>query len=178
MPNIDPPFDAKYFRTALGRFATGVTIITAEQAAGVPGTSRVGLTVNSFNAVSLSPPLVLWSLANTASSRPVFDQCERYVIHVLSYQQGELAMRFARGTQAERFDGVPTTRAPDGSLMLDLPCASWFECTHHSRLEAGDHTIMVGQVRHCGHLDTPPLVFHAGGFDLTPVPALAPETRS
>lgn len=168
-PN-DPSFDSAFFRTALGRFATGVTVITTEY--GALGTVRgpVGLTVNSFNAVSLSPPLVLWSLSNVATSYDAFMTGERYVIQVLAADQTDIAMRFARGTQTERFAGVPRARAPGGALMLAPPCASWFECTPFSHHVAGDHTIMVGRVEHCGHAALPPLVFHAGGFDLTPLP--------
>ena len=81
-----PSFDAAQFRATLGRFATGVTIITTEAADGSP----VGLTVSSFNSVSLDPPLVLWSLAQSSSSIPAMQQCERYVIHVLS--AGQIAL--------------------------------------------------------------------------------------
>lgn len=166
----EPSFDSSFFRTALGRFATGVTVITTE--AGVAGATRqpMGLTVNSFNAVSLSPPLVLWSLSRTASAYDAFMACDSYVIQVLAASQSELALRFARGTQADRFADLPVTRAPGGTLMLDSVSASWFECTPFSHHEAGDHTIMVAQVRHCGHASVAPLVFHAGGFDLTPLP--------
>ena len=168
-PN-DLTFDSSFFRTALGRFATGVTVITTEFNA--PGAIRqpVGLTVNSFSAVSLSPALVLWSLSSTASTYDAFMTEESYVIQVLAANQTDIALRFARGTQSERFADMPLTRAPGGSLMLDTHSASWFECTPHSRHVAGDHTIMVGHVRHCGHANVPPLVFHEGGFDLTPLP--------
>ncbi|MYZ42907.1 flavin reductase family protein [Schauerella aestuarii] len=157
-------FDTRYFRTALGRFATGVTVVTAETPDGVP----VGLTVSSFNSVSLDPPLVLWSLSRNSASLAVFDACDRYVVNVLSASQADIAMRFARGTSAERFDGLGTGRAPDGTLTLDDNCAAWFECRNRSQYVEGDHIIMVGEVLHCGHRDIPPLVFHAGSFDLTP----------
>lgn len=168
-PN-ESSFDSSFFRTALGRFATGVTVITTES--GVAATLRqpMGITVNSFNAVSLSPPLVLWSLSHTASAYNAFMASQGYVIQVLAASQSELALRFARGTQADRFADLSVTRAPGGTLMLESPGASWFECIPYSHHVAGDHTIMVGQVRHCGHANVAPLVFHAGGFDLTPLP--------
>jgi len=172
MPINELAFDSTFFRTAMGRFATGVTVITGE--AGFPGQARraVGLTVNSFNAVSLSPPLVLWSLSRSASTHDAFMACERYVIQVLSAEQRALALRFASGTQAERFTDAPLARAPGGGLMLDVPSVSWFECTPYDRHMAGDHTIMVSRVRHCGYAEGSPLIFHAGSFELTPMPAL------
>src|SRR5690606_22989766 len=98
----------------------------------------------------------------------VFEQCERYVIHVLTAGQLALASRFARGVTPERFRDVRLTRAPGGAPMLDLPCAAWFECRNRSRYPEGDHVILVGEVEHCAHTDAMPLVYHAGGFDLTP----------
>lgn len=155
--------DSRHFRTALGRFATGVTVITAEATDG----SSVGLTVSSFNSVSLDPPLIVWSLSLAASARTVFEHVDRYVVNVLSARQIELASRFARGTSAERFAGQATARAPEGTLMLQDPCA-WFECRNRSQYIEGDHVIMVGEVLHCAHTHDMPLVYHAGGFDLTP----------
>lgn len=164
MQHSDPATDSVYFRSALGRFATGVTVITAFDAHGAP----LGLTVNSFNAVSLDPPLILWSLAKKSSSLGGIIAADRYTIHVLGAQQTDLARRFATGTHADRFDGIALTRSPGGSPMLDLPVAAWFECEPHSSLPAGDHVILVARVTQCRHTDTPPLVFHAGAFDLTP----------
>lgn len=158
-------FDAKFFRTALGRYATGVTVVTTT---GLEG-ERIGLTVSSFNSVSLEPPLVLWSLSRASSSLAAFEQCERYVINVLSAEQIALARRFATGKTAERFNGLPEITAPAGTPMLDGLNAAWFECRNRSRYVEGDHVIMVGEVEACGHSREDPLVFHAGGFDLTPV---------
>jgi flavin reductase (DIM6/NTAB) family NADH-FMN oxidoreductase RutF len=164
MSASSPDFDAGYFRTALGRFATGVTVVTASAPDGTP----LGLTVSSFNSVSLDPPLVLWSLSAASASREAFMLCERYVINVLAADQLPLAERFARGNLLERYAGIRDVRAPGGTRMLDQHCAAWFECYNRSRYEEGDHIIMVGQVEHCGHSGALPLVYHAGGFDLTP----------
>ena len=160
-----PDFDQRYFRSALGRFATGVTIVTARTAEGDPW----GLTVSSFNAVSLDPPMVLWSLSQSASAMPHFLNAERYVIHVLSASQLSLAKRFSMGRQEDRFRGIPLKESPHGVPMLaDTETAAWFECFNHSRHPAGDHTIFVGQVERCSRRYGQPLVYHAGDFDLTP----------
>ena len=164
MSAFSPDFDAAEFRSALGRFATGVTIVTTRQADGSP----VGLTVSSFNSVSLSPPLVLWSLSRTSSSLAAFEACERYVINVLAADQIHLARRFATGTAAERFADVELCDAPGGAPRLAAPGAAWFACHNRSRYVEGDHIIFVGEVERCDHSKASPLVFHAGGFALTP----------
>jgi len=166
---MSPNFDAPAFRTALGRFATGVTIVTTR----APDGSPIGLTVSSFNAVSLAPPLVLWSLSRRAGSLAVFESCQRYVVNVLAADQIKLARRFAAGTAAQRFAGVDVCDAPNGALRLAAPGAAWFACYNRSRYVEGDHVIFVGEVEHCSHSKAPPLVYHAGDFDLTPQPSRA-----
>ncbi|RTZ39161.1 flavin reductase [Candidimonas sp. SYP-B2681] len=166
MTATPPDFDADFFRSALGRFATGVAIITTENCT---DRSPVGLTISSFNSVSLEPPLVLWSLSKAASSLRHFQHAERYVIHILAASQLHLAKRFASGAQDKRFEGLPLTRAPGGTLMLNDPeCAAWFECHNMQHHEAGDHLIFIGQVERCQRSFAQPLVYHAGDFDLTP----------
>ncbi|NYT35679.1 flavin reductase [Allopusillimonas soli] len=166
MPAQPHNFDSTYFRAALGRFATGVTVITCESAH--PATP-VGLTISSFNSVSLDPPMVLWSLTRKASSLAHFQRAERYVIHVLAASQLHLARQFASGPQSLRFRDLRLKRAPGGTLMLDDPeCAAWFECYNLTRHEAGDHLVFIGQVERCGRSFNQPLVYHAGDFDLTP----------
>ena len=159
-----PTFDSAFFRAALGRFPTGVAVITAS----LPGQAPVGLTVSSFNSVSLEPPLVLFSLSRGSSSMATMQDCERYVIHVMSHEQLGVSHRFTRGTPAERFADLPVVKAPGGSPRLDLPCAAWFECFNRSRYDEGDHIIFIGEVEHCERSDALPLVNHAGGYDLTP----------
>lgn len=159
-------FADRYFRRALGRFPTGVTVITAEQpGSGVP----LGLTISSFTSVSLAPPMVLWTLTREAASLAAFLTLERYVIHVLSAPQIALARRFAKGSHAERFAGIALARAPNGTLMLDdARCAAWFECCNVQHHDAGDHVVFVGQVEHCHYRLHAPLIYHAGDFELTP----------
>jgi len=150
---------AETFRAALGRFATGVTIVTARAHDGQP----VGLTVNSFNSVSLQPPLVLWSLGLRSSALPVFLQAAHYAIHVLSAQQRELALRFA--TQGvDRWQGVDFATGAGGVPLLPGVVAS-FECRSRSRYEEGDHVIFVGAVERCQHRqEVRPLLYHGGRF--------------
>jgi flavin reductase (DIM6/NTAB) family NADH-FMN oxidoreductase RutF len=163
-----PDFDSTFFRSALGRFPTGVTVITAS----LPGQAPVGLTASSFNSVSLDPPLVVWSLSRNSSSLATIQQCKRYVIQVLASDQMMIAQRFSKGTAAERFNGVSLITTPNGSPRLQADCAAWFECSNRSQYEEGDHIIFVGEVEHCGRNDSLPLIYHAGGYDLTP-----PETK-
>ncbi len=160
-----PNFDDRQFRAVLGRFPTGVTIITAEKRDASP----MGLTISSFHSLSLEPPLILWTLTRAASSLPHFRAAQRYVVHILSASQAALARRFARGPQEDRFRDVALSRAPGGTLMLaDARCAGWLECFNVTQHEAGDHFIFVGQVERCDHRPLAPLIHHAGGFDLTP----------
>lgn len=159
---VSPP-DAKAFRAALGRFATGVTLVTTRGADGRP----IGLTVSSFNSVSLAPPLVLWSLSLGSSSQPYFDVATDYAINVLAADQIDLARLFSTRPLAERFDGVDWAPGVAGAPVI-AGCAAVFECRANARYLAGDHTIHVGDVLRCEHREVPPLVFHAGGFDLTP----------
>ena len=156
-----PDPDSRHFRQALGQFATGVTIITTAGTDGQP----VGVTISTFSSLSLSPPLIMWSLVRQASAHAHFSQASRYVVHVLSAGHQDLALRFARGPQAERFLGLPLRSSPGGAPMLDIPdLAAWFDCSHHARHDGGDHDILVGRVEHCEHQVRPPLVHHAGRF--------------
>ena len=154
-----PPFTRQDFRAALGLFATGVTIVTARAADGTP----VGLTANSFNSVSLSPPLVLWSLSLQAGSMPVFAKGSHYAIHILAADQRALAERFAaRG--ADRFAGLDWREGSGGVPLLD-GAAAVLECHNRNRHEEGDHVIFVGEVEQCRYrADASPLIFHGGRF--------------
>ncbi len=160
-------FDQTQFRQALGRFATGVTIITTAH----PDTGEpLGITVSSFNSLSMKPPLVLWNLQTSSSLLDVYQRVERYNIHVLSAEQMALAAQFSRGPQEQRFENVEYNLNEFGIPKLAEYCsAAWFECYNRSRYLEGDHLIMVGQVERCDHSDHMPLVFHAGSFDLTPI---------
>lgn len=152
-------FDTDYFRKALSQFATGITVITTRLANG----SLLGLTASSFNSVSLTPPLVLWSLSEQASSLPVFSGNSHYVINILGAGQAALAQQFAHKSSANRFDGVKYSLSRTGQPVLH-GVSAWFECHNRSRYPEGDHVIFVGEVEHCEVSPQPALVFHDGGF--------------
>ena len=161
-PGAEPPaFDSTHFRRALSQFATGVTVITTRLADG----TFVGLTASSFNSVSLDPPLVLWSLAQGASSMPVFSGNSHYVINILSGDQAMLAERFAMRID-NRFEGVDFELSFTGLPILK-GVSAWFECHTRSRYPEGDHVIFVGEVERCDVTPQPALVFHGGKFTST-----------
>lgn len=153
-------FDPKAFRAALGSFATGVTVITARASDGSP----VGLTANSFNSVSLDPPMVLWSLAKKSYSLPTFAAAEHWAVHVLAADQEPLSNRFAR-TGADKFADLDLEHDAAGVPLLK-GCAARFHCRTSFQYEGGDHIIFVGEVSSFDHGDQPPLVFHAGRYAL------------
>ena len=151
-----PAFTERQFRDALSEFATGVTIITTRDA----DDGFVGFTANSFNSVSLSPPLILWSLSRAANSHLAFEQCERYAISVLAADQMPLARHFSR-PHADRFSGVPYTLGWAGAPLIERAVA-WFECRHFAWQPIGDHTLFIGEVVHCTRNAGTPLIFHHG----------------
>jgi flavin reductase (DIM6/NTAB) family NADH-FMN oxidoreductase RutF len=162
-PTARPPqaFDARQFRDALAQFATGVTVICARA-----GADRfVGLTANSFNSVSLEPPLILWSLAVGSESLPAFETTERYSINVLAAEQAELAHRFSR-PHADRFAGVDFRLGWADAPLIE-GCVAWFECRHAARHRAGDHIVFIGEVATCERSRGRGLVFHHGHFGTT-----------
>ena len=153
-------FDSNRFRQALGAFTTGVTIVTTVDAAGKP----VGVTANSFNSVSLTPPMVLWSLARTSANIATFLAARHFAVHVLASDQQTLATRFSqKGT--DRFAGLRVAKGIDGIALLD-GCAARFECRTAFQYEGGDHVIFVGEVLNFEHCEHEPLVFKRGRFAL------------
>jgi len=156
-----PAFDQRQFRDALAQFATGVTIVCTR----APNGRYVGFTANSFNSVSLEPPLILWTIARRSGSLGVFESAERYAVNVLSSEQAGLARRFSR-PHADRFAGVAHRLGWSDAPLID-GCVAWLECRHHARYSAGDHVVFVGEVvtveRARGHA----LMFHQGRFTST-----------
>ncbi|MEM8497965.1 MAG: flavin reductase family protein [Pseudomonadota bacterium] len=153
-------FDSQALRRALGNFATGVTVITAENADG----QRVGMTANSFNSVSLEPPLILWSIDKNARSVDVFDSATHFAVNILAADQIDLSNRFAR-MQADKFEGVDWVRGAKGSPVL-AGCAATFECENFDKLEGGDHWILLGKVIGFEDLGRSPLCYHQGTYSL------------
>jgi flavin reductase (DIM6/NTAB) family NADH-FMN oxidoreductase RutF/2-polyprenyl-6-methoxyphenol hydroxylase-like FAD-dependent oxidoreductase len=162
--------DLRDLRDALGQFATGVTIITTQTADGLP----VGITANSFSSLSLEPPLVLWCLALTASSLPVFRDCKHFAVNVLSSGQHHLSRLFAT-SGADKFAGTEVRDGPLGVPLMDGALAH-FVCRNVRQIEAGDHLIVIGEVQHYQVFDGEPLVFHSGSYRVaTRHPELEPR---
>jgi len=159
-PEQAPALDPKEFRAALGTFATGVTVITARAADG----TAVGLTANSFNSVSMDPPMVLWSLAKKALNLPVFKSADHWAVHVLAADQEALSGRFARSGE-DKFAGLELEDHHAGVPLLK-GCAARFQCKTSFQYEGGDHIIFVGEVTAFDRSEHPPLVFHAGRYAL------------
>lgn len=151
--------DPRAFRAALGCFATGVTVITA-QADG----RRVGVTANSFNSLSLEPPLILWSLVKTSSSWPIFEAASHFAVNILAHDQIDLSNRFARPAE-DRFLGLEVTEGHGGCLLLPGTCAS-IQCTRESVVDGGDHWILIGRVTAFARSDNAPLLYHRGAYSM------------
>ena len=155
---VPAPMDSRLLRTALGQFATGITVVTTR----APTGHFVGLTVNSFSALSLEPALILWSLRVSSPSLPVFENAERFVVNVLAEAQVEVSRRFA-SSQIDKFEGVAHAENAWGMPLLH-GAAAWFECSTVSRQIAGDHCLFIAEVERFTLADTAPLLFHAGGY--------------
>jgi len=153
------------FRAALGSFATGVTIVTTT----TPEGTDVGMTANSFNSVSLDPPMVLWSVGKNALSRSAFTGAAHFAVHVLAAGQEEMSNRFARRGE-DKFAGLELERGPGGVPLL-AGCAARFKCRTAYVYEGGDHDIIVGEVLEFDHFERAPLLFHRGKYS-----AIAPGT--
>jgi flavin reductase (DIM6/NTAB) family NADH-FMN oxidoreductase RutF len=156
-----PVFTDRQFRDALAQFATGVAVICAPG----PHGKFVGLTANSFNSVSLDPPLIVWSLNRSATSLGAFEKADHYAINVLAHDQSDLARRFSR-PHIDRFEGVEFRLGSAGAPLI-AGCVAWFECRHHARHRAGDHVLFIGEVTTCERKNGAGLVFHHGRFGTT-----------
>jgi len=152
------PIDSAQLRRALGAFVTGVTVVTTSTAAGDP----VGITVNSFNAVSLSPPLVLWSLSLRAASFDAFVQSSHFAVNVLGAHQIALSERFAT-TGGDKFAGVAWHKALADMPLLEGTAAS-FICRNVHRFPGGDHLIFLGEVVAFAKSARAPLVYANGRY--------------
>lgn len=148
--------DARAFRDALGRFVTGITVVTTPSLEG-----PMGFTANSFASVSLDPPLVLWSPAKASMRFPYFAAARHYAIHVLGAEQAELSGRFVRGGTG--FDGLEHEINPEGVPVIAGTLAR-FDCVQAATHEGGDHLIVVGRVLRALFRDGPPLVFSQGAY--------------
>jgi 3-hydroxy-9,10-secoandrosta-1,3,5(10)-triene-9,17-dione monooxygenase reductase component len=150
--------DPRMFREALGAFATGVTIVTTRGA----DSEDIGITANSFNSVSLDPPMVLWSLARKAMSLPAFLAHSHFAVHILAANQEELSQRFAT-SGVRKFADLQVTRGEGDVPLLD-GCSARFQCRKAFAHDGGDHVIFVGEVVAFSAFKTPPLLYHAGRY--------------
>lgn len=153
-----PAERSRALRDTLGQFATGVTVITTLDPSGQP----VGMTVNSFNSVSLDPALILWSIDRASLSYAAFTQCERFVVHVLKGDQQHISNLFA-GRGADKFGQVQWHAGPGEIPQLD-DCAALFHCRRAQNIDGGDHTILLGEVLEFSASGGEPLVFHRGRY--------------
>ncbi|HVJ31946.1 MAG TPA: flavin reductase family protein [Terriglobia bacterium] len=152
-------FDQRDFRTALGQFATGITVVTARSADG----ELLGVTVNSFNSVSLEPPLILFSLERRAFSLPAFETAGAFAVNILSDEQTALSQNFAR-TQGDKWAGIAYEHWVTGSPIL-RGCLAAFDCRTHAVHDGGDHRIFLGEVLRFEALsEGEPLIYFRGSY--------------
>jgi flavin reductase (DIM6/NTAB) family NADH-FMN oxidoreductase RutF len=150
-----PSQETRALRSALGQFATGVAVVTTSGGDNTP----VGMTINSFNSVSMTPPLVAWCIDRRAASYPVFARTSQFCISVLNDNQTELARRFAsRG--ANKFRDIA---CDDAAPVIEDACA-FFRCDTYQRVLLGDHLMLIGRVIAFGKQARSPLLFAGGQF--------------
>ena len=155
---LDGTHDSRQLRNALGRFPTGVTVITTRGKDG----KREGLTANSFSALSLDPPLVLWSIVRKSASLPGFLASGHFAINVLASDQSDISHRFATPND-DKFGGLEVREGFGGSPLLPGTLAS-FECRTEQTIEGGDHLLFVGRVHRIRYRNGEPLIFNAGKY--------------
>ncbi|MBT8765438.1 p-hydroxyphenylacetate 3-hydroxylase reductase component [Metapseudomonas boanensis] len=166
MTAVEPSFDSRAFRRALGNFATGVTVVTAATPAG----AKAGVTANSFNSVSLEPPLVLWSIDKRSSSLEVFEQASHFAVNILAADQIDLSNQFARPRE-DKFDGIIYEKGVGGAPLF-ADCAARFQCEMHQQVDGGDHWILIGKVVAFDDFGRSPLLYHQGAYSM-----VLPHTR-
>ncbi|MFK7914949.1 MAG: flavin reductase family protein [Pseudomonadales bacterium] len=154
----DTTIDTRALRDCLGSFATGVTVIACQDQAG----ALQGVTANSFSSVSLTPPLILWSIDQGSDTLQAFLNAEHFSVSVLSAAQQDLSNRFAQ-SESNLFDGVPLAPSKTSAPVLANTLAS-LECRTHQIVAAGDHHIIIGEVLHFNSAAGAPLLFHRGGY--------------
>ncbi len=163
-PNLiesgDPVDDNRAFRRCLGQFATGVTIMTTCHEG-----QLAGMSVNSFAALSLDPPLVLWSIRRQSASLTAFSQASHFAVNVLSAQQVDLSAQFSRPGD-DKFAQSRWTPGLSGVPLLADTIAS-LQCRREQLIEGGDHLIVIGRVEHYARYGGEPLLFTQGRYAVT-----------
>jgi flavin reductase (DIM6/NTAB) family NADH-FMN oxidoreductase RutF len=145
-------------RDAFGRFATGVTVITAL----LPDGRRTGLTVNSFTSLSLDPAMILWNLRSGSPSEPAFAKGRAFAVNVLTTAQQEVSQRFCRPAD-DKFSGIAVEEGVDGVPVLSGSLAA-FECRVEDAVVCGDHRIVIGRVLAARYGDGEPLIYSQGRY--------------
>ncbi|WP_245957861.1 p-hydroxyphenylacetate 3-hydroxylase reductase component [Marinomonas piezotolerans] len=151
-------FDPKEFRRCLGNFATGVTVITAQAEDG----TKVGVTANSFNSVSLDPPLVLWSIIKESSSYSIFEKASHFAVNILAADQINLSNNFARPSE-DKFSNVDIKLGMGNAPILQNTAAN-LQCENYQIVDGGDHWIMIGKVVAFENLGRSPLLYVQGSY--------------
>jgi flavin reductase (DIM6/NTAB) family NADH-FMN oxidoreductase RutF len=151
--------DPDSFRSVLGRFASGVTVVTTRD----KDQRDVGMTVSAFSSVSLHPPLVQICIGHDASASEALSGAEHFAVNILSSEQEPLSRRFAELGSERRFDGLGFTRGKSGVVLLE-DALGHLECRIVARHVAGDHTIIVGEVDRADAHDARPLLYYRGGY--------------
>lgn len=154
----DSAIDPATFRSVLGRFASGVTVVTIRDEQGADH----GMTISAFCSLSLAPPLVLICVEQGASMYDALARTSRFAVSVLDSKQEELARRFAE-EHPDRFDGIGFTRGLTGAALID-DCLAVIECEVQSRHPGGDHTIVIGSVVAAEAREGRPLLYYRGGY--------------
>ncbi|MCT4655329.1 MAG: flavin reductase family protein [Cohaesibacter sp.] len=150
--------DGLRLRKAMGQYGTGIAIATTLDSEGVPH----GLTINSFNSVSLDPPLVLWSLSHMSGNMEAFSTSDHFAVNILSQQQKDMSVRFASPVK-DRFADVDWSKGSTGAPVFpDL--VACLECKVEKMVDGGDHVIFIGRVVEATHSELPPLLYHGGDY--------------
>lgn len=151
------PGDTRALRSAFGRFATGVTVVTTSGANG-----PVGITANSFTSVSLDPPLILWCPAKGSRRHETFVTTSHFALHVMGADQDAVTWGFANS--AEAFEHCDWNMSETG-VPLIAGCPARFECSTRDRIDAGDHTVIIAHVTRVTLEDEPdPRLFLGGDY--------------
>ncbi len=155
----DPPIDAGDFRTVLGHFPTGVTVVTSA------GTDRpIGVAIGSFASISLDPPLVGFFLGTRSGSWPPMEASGYFCVNVLCQDQLELCGLMASKAD-DKFDGVETEAAPGSGAPILPDVHAVIDCRIHQVVPAGDHNLIIGRVLSLeSRRDAPPMVFYKGQY--------------
>ncbi|MCC3861260.1 flavin reductase [Pseudemcibacter aquimaris] len=156
MTKIDP----RELRNCFGKFATGITVITAVG----PDGKKIGLTVNSFSSLSIDPPMILWSLDNRSNNLDALKEASHFAVNVLASDQMDLSNNFA-SPKEDKFEGIETLEGKCAIPLLKDTVAH-LECKNVNQYPGGDHTIFIGEVEHFEMGDKKPLLYANGNYGL------------